>query len=94
MGKIVKGLSDEDMLKGFKEKESFENIDRGESGSTVLRKKTAAKPAALLLPAEEAERLNRFLLELSMECLKKKQPCSFKVTREKDTVVIKTVTEK
>ena len=51
MGKIVKGLSDEDMLKGFKEKESFENIDRGEGGSTVVRKKAAAKPTALLLPA-------------------------------------------
>ncbi len=95
MAKIIKGLSDADMLKGYKERESFENtVYQEQDGSSSRPKKAAAKPKGLLLPGEEVERLNRFLLEISMDCLKKQQPCSFKVTKEGATVVIKTVSEK
>ena len=94
--KIKKGLSDADMLKGFSENLTFENgiyADEQQTKSKIKGQKAPAKKE-LLLPEEEQERLNRFLLEISMECLKNKVPCAFKVAREGSTVVIKTVQNK
>lgn len=92
--KIRKNLSDEDMLKGYKEELSFENgmyADEKVRQSKLKGNKAPAKKE-LLLPEEAQERLNRFLLEISMEWLKNKNGnCSWKVSKENDQIVIKPV---
>ena len=94
MVKIKEGLSDADMLKGFNENLTFENGIDAEEKVTPSKIKGAKAPAKkeLLLPPEAQERLNRFLLESSMECLQKNQGgCSWKVVREQDQIIIKPV---
>ena len=93
MVKIRKGLSDADMLKGFNENLTFENGMYAEEKVTKSKVKTKAPvKKELLLPEEAQERLNRFLLEISMECLQKNQgSCTWKVAREGDQIVIKPV---
>lgn len=95
--KIRKNLTDEDMLKGFSEELTFENGIFNEEAAP--RKIKGAKPAGnkkeLLLPEEAVERLNRFLLEISMEWLKNKNgDCSWKVLKENDQIVIKPAAKK
>jgi hypothetical protein len=96
MAKIRKNLSDEDMLKGFSEELSFENGIYSEE-KTTARMKLKAKASApakkeLLLPQDAQERLNRFLLEISMEWLKNKNgDCTWKVLKEGGQIVIKPV---
>lgn len=94
MVKIKKGLSDADMLKGFQEDLTFENgmyADEKVRDSKFKATKIANKKE-LLLPEEAQERLNRFLLELSMEWLKdKKGNCNWKVLKENGQIVIKPV---
>ncbi len=96
MAKIRKNLSDEDMLKGFSEELSFENGIYSEEKTTARIKLKAKAPAAakkeLLLPEDAQERLNRFLLEISMEWLKNKNgDCTWKVLKEGGQIVIKPV---
>ena len=94
MVKIKKGLSDADMLKGFNENLTFENGMYAEEKITPSKIKGAKAPAKkeLLLPPEAQERLNRFLLEISMECLQKNHgSCTCKVARENDQIIIKPV---
>lgn len=92
--KIRKNLSDEDMLKGFKEEISFENgmyADEKVKQTKLKGNKSPAKKE-LLLPEEAQERLNRFLLEISMEWLKNKNGnCTWKVAKENDQIIIKPV---
>ncbi len=92
MAKIKKGLSDADMLKGFSENLTFENGIYAEEKITPGKIKVAKTPAKkeLLLPEEAQERLNRFLLEISMEWLKnKKGNCAWKVLKEDGQIIIK-----
>ena len=96
MAKIRKNLSDEDMLKGFSEELSFENGIYSEEKTTARMKLKAKAPAPakkeLLLPQDAQERLNRFLLEISMEWLKNKNgDCTWKVLKECGQIVIKPV---
>ncbi len=94
MAKIKKGLSDADMLKGFSEELTFENGIYAEEKTKNSRLKSTKQPAKkeLLLPEDAQERLNRFLLEISMECLQKNQgSCTWKVTREGEQIIIKPV---
>ena len=96
MAKIRKNLSDEDMLKGFSEELSFENVIYSEEKTTARMKLKAKAPAPakkeLLLPQDAQERLNRFLLEISMEWLKNKNgDCTWKVLKEGGQIVIKPV---
>ena len=96
MAKIRKNLSDEDMLKGFSEELSFENGIYSEEKTTARMKLKAKAPAPakkeLLLPQDAQERLNRFLLEISMEGLKNKNgDCTWKVLKEGGQIVIKPV---
>ena len=94
MVKIKKGLSDADMLKGFNENLTFENGMYAEEKVTPSKIKGAKAPfkKELLLPPEAQERLNRFLLEISMECLQKNHgSCTWKVAREQDQIIIKPV---
>ena len=96
MAKIRKNLSDEDMLKGFSEELSFENGIYSEEKTSARMKLKAKAPAPakkeLLLPQEAQERLNRFLLEISMEWLKNKNgDCTWKVLKEGGQIVIKPV---
>ena len=96
MAKIRKNLSDEDMLKGFSEELSFENSIYSEEKTTARMKLKAKAPAPakkeLLLPQDAQERLNRFLLEISMEWLKNKNgDCTWKVLKEGGQIVIKPV---
>ncbi len=93
MAKIRKNLSDEDMLKGFSEELSFENGIYSEEKTTARMKLKAKAPATakkeLLLPQDAQERLNRFLLEISMEWLKNKNgDCTWKVLKEGGQIVI------
>lgn len=92
MVKIKKGLSDADMLKGFNENLTFENGMYAEEKVTASKIKNSKAPAKkeLLLPEEAQERLNRFLLEISMEWLKNKNGnCTWKVLKEDGQIVIK-----
>ena len=96
MAKIRKNLSDEDMLKGFSEELSFENGIYSEEKTSARMKLKANAPAPakkeLLLPQDAQERLNRFLLEISMEWLKNKNgDCTWKVLKEGGQIVIKPV---
>lgn len=94
--KIKKNLTDEDMLKGFTEELTFEN-DIYHDGSSAPKAKAAKKGSKkeLLLPDEAVERLNRFLLEISMEWLKNKNgDCSWKVLKENGQIVIKPAARK
>lgn len=82
MAKIRKNLSDADMLKGFAEELTFENGMYAEEKVSSSKLKGTKAPAKkeLLLPEEAQERLNRFLLEISMEWLKNKNGnCTWKV---------------
>lgn len=94
MAKIRKNLSDEDMLRGFSEEQTFENgsyVDEKTKQSRIKSTKTPAKKE-LLLPEDAQERLNRFLLEISMDWLKNKRGnCVWKVLKENDQIVIKPV---
>lgn len=92
MVKIKKGLSDADMLKGFQEDLTFENGMYTEEKVTSSKFKVSRKveKKELLLPEDAQERLNRFLLEISMEWLKNKNGnCTWKVLKENDQIVIK-----
>ena len=96
MAKIRKNLSDEDMLKGFSEELSFENGIYSEEKTSARMKLKAKAPATakkeLLLPQDAQERLNRFLLEISMEWLKNKNgDCTWKVLKEGGQIVFKPV---
>lgn len=96
MAKIRKNLSDEDMLKGFSEELSFENgiYSEEKTSARIKLKAKAPVPAKkeLLLPEDAQERLNRFLLEISMEWLKNKNgDCTWKVLKEGGQIVIKPV---
>lgn len=92
--KIKKGLSDADMLRGYNESLTFENGMYADEEVTKSKIK-AAKPQAkkeLLLPEDAQERLNRFLLEISMEWLKNKGGnCTWKVAKENGQITIKPV---
>lgn len=95
--KIRKNLSDEEMLKGFSEELTFENGMYSEKKVRESKIKNTKKNNAkeLLLPEEAQERLNRFLLEISMEWLKNKNgDCSWKVLKENGQIVIKPVANK
>ena len=94
MAKIRKNLTDADMLKGFSEELTFENGMYAEKKVQQSKLKGAKAPAnkELLLPEEAQERLNRFLLEISMEWLKNKNGnCTWKVLKENGEIVIKPV---
>ena len=91
---IKKGLSDADMLKGFSEELTFENGMYADEKVKQSKLKGAKAPAKkeLLLPEDAQERLNRFLLEISMEWLKNKNgDCTWKVLKENGQIVIKPV---
>lgn len=95
--KIRKNLSDEEMLKGFSEELTFENgmysEEKVRESKIKNTKKTNSKE--LLLPEDAQERLNRFLLEISMEWLKNKNgDCSWKVLKENGQIVIKPLSNK
>lgn len=94
MAKIRKNLTDADMLKGFSEELTFENGMYAEEKlhqSKIKGGKAQAKKE-LLLPEDAQERLNRFLLEISMEWLKNKNGnCTWKVLKENGEIVIKPV---
>lgn len=94
MAKIRKNLTDADMLKGFSEELTFENgmyAEEKVQQSKIKGGKAQAKKE-LLLPEDAQERLNRFLLEISMEWLKNKNGnCTWKVLKEDGQIVIKPV---
>ncbi|NLH45742.1 MAG: hypothetical protein GX451_06420 [Acholeplasmataceae bacterium] len=91
--KIKRNLSDADMLKGFKEAHSFETeiLEDSQADNSLRRPNKAAKQGKeLLLPAEAQEKLNKYLLELSMEWFKNGNgEVEWKVLKEKDQIIIK-----
>lgn len=90
--KIKKNLSDADMFKGVKEEKSFENeiLDETTETAAFRNSKTVKKEKELLLPAEAQEKLNQYLLELSMEWFKNGNgEVEWKVLKEKDQIVVK-----
>lgn len=93
--KIKKNLSDEEMFKGYLEKESFENtFDANEKTITVQGKNKAAAKE-LLLPVEAQEKLNQYLLEISMDWFKNGNgDVVWKVQKEQGQIIIKPAPEK
>lgn len=94
MAKIRKNLTDADMLKGFSEELTFENGMYAEEKlhQSKIKGGNAQAKKELLLPEDAQERLNRFLLEISMEWLKNKNGnCTWKVLKEDGQIVIKPV---
>ncbi len=90
--KIRKNLSDEDMLKGYQEEESFENALYNDEPVKNKKLKSAKKADSkeILLPEEALEKLNRYLLEISMDWLKNtKGEADWKVYKENGQIIIK-----
>lgn len=89
--KIKKNLSDEEMFKGYVEKESFENaFDADEKVTSPKLKNKAAETKELLLPANAQEKLNQYLLEISMDWFKNGNgDVVWKVQKEQCQIIIK-----
>ena len=90
--KIRKNLSDEDMLKGYEEEVSFENAIYGYEPVKNKKLKTAKKADSkeILLPDEALAKLNRYLLEISMDWFKNtKGEADWKVYKEDGQIIIK-----
>ncbi len=90
--KIRKNLSDEDMLKGYEEEVSFENAIYGDEPIKNKKLKTAKKADSkeILLPDEALAKLNRYLLEISMDWFKNtKGEADWKVYKEDGQIIIK-----
>ncbi len=92
--KIRKNLSDADMFRGMDEEESFETaVLTDDSRSKKFRKNPSAlkkEAEAMMLPPEAQEKLNRCLLEVSMEWLKDKGgDVEWKVIRDGMNILIK-----
>lgn len=92
--KIRKNLSDADMFRGVEEEESFETALLSDDSRRIkLRKNSSAikkETEAMMLPPEAIEKLNRCLLEVSMEWLKDKGgDVDWKVIREGTSIIIK-----
>ena len=90
--KIRKNLSDEDMLKGYEEEVSFENAIYGNEPVKNKKLKTAKKAdnKEILLPDEALTKLNRYLLEISMDWFKNtKGEADWKVYKEDGQIIIK-----
>ena len=92
--KIRKNLSDADMFRGLEEEESFETaLLNDDSRRVKLRKNSSTikkEAEAIMLPPETIEKLNRCLLEVSMEWLKEKcGNVDWKVIREGTSIIIK-----
>jgi hypothetical protein len=89
--KIKKNLSDAEMFQDSSENYSFETevlTDDGRS-SSFRRKAQQPEKKELLLPEEAQEKLNRCLLEVSMEWLKDKNgEAAWKVKREGLQIII------
>ena len=90
--KIRKNLSDEDMLKGYEEEVSFENAVYGDEPVNNEKIKTAKNAGGkeIRLPEEALEKLNRYLLELSMDWFKNTTgEADWKVYKENGQIIIK-----
>lgn len=90
--KIRKNLSDEDMLKGYEEEVSFENAIYGDEHVKNKKLKTAKKADSkeILLPDEALAKLNRYLLEISMDWFKNtKGEADWKVYKDDGQIIIK-----
>lgn len=90
--KIKRNLSDAEMLKGYVEKTSFENdFDINEKVvSTQSKNNNKNSAKELLLPLEAQEKLNKCLLELSMEWFKNGNgDVVWKVQKEQGQIIIK-----
>ena len=82
------------MFRGMEEEESFETaVLADDSRSRKFRKTSAAvkkEAEAMMLPPEAQEKLNRCLLELSMDWLKDKGgDVDWKVVRDGMSIIIK-----
>ena len=92
--KIKKNLSDADMFRGMEEEESFETALLSDDSRRIKLKKnssTVKKEAeAMMLTPETIEKLNRCLLEVSMEWLKDKGgDVDWKILRDGISIIIK-----
>ena len=92
--KIKKNLSDADMFRGMEEEESFETAvltDDSRARKFKKNSSTIKKEAeAMMLPPDAIEKLNRCLLEVSMEWLKDKGgDVDWKVVREGTSIILK-----
>lgn len=90
--KIRKNLSDEDMLKGYQEEVSFENAIYGDEPvkNKKLKITKKAEGSEILLTGEALDKLNRYLLEISMEWLKNTRgEADWKVYKENGQIIIK-----
>lgn len=95
--KIRKNLSDEDMLKGYEEEVSFENAIYGDEPVKNKKLKTAKKTDSkeILLPDEALAKLNRYLLEISMDWFKNTRgEADWKVYKEDGQIIIKPASAK
>lgn len=92
--KIKRNLSDADMFRGMEEEESFETaILADDNHVKKIRKNSSAikkEAEAMMLPPDAIEKLNRCLLEVSMEWLKDKGgDVDWKVVRDGTSIIIK-----
>ena len=92
--KIKKNLSDADMFRGMEEEESFETAVLSDDSRRIKPRKNSSaikkEAEAMLLPPEAIEKLNRCLLEASMEWLKDKGgDVDWKVVRDGTSIILK-----
>jgi len=92
--KIKRNLSDADMFRGMEEEESFETaVLTDDSRHKKFRKSSSdikKEAEAVMLPPEAREKLNRCILEVSMEWLKDKGGnVEWKVVRDGLSIILK-----
>lgn len=94
--KIKKNLTDQDMLKGFNEKESFETTAWQEKKATVQKTTKQQEQQLLLsLPKETIEKLDKALLQLRIN-LKQQglNDINWQIITESNQIIVKAIMKK
>ena len=94
--KIKKNLSDEEMFKGFVEKETFETIvlvkQEDKKNKNTDNKQ---KQSMLSLPAATIEKLDKEILQLRIDCKKRDiSEIKWQVSTKGDEIILKAISKK
>ena len=93
--KIQKNLTDQDMLKNFTEKDSFETTAWQETNKPTPKSVKQEQQALMSLPSETIEKLDKALLQLRIN-LKQQgiNDVNWQIVTENNQIILKAVTKK
>jgi len=93
--KIQKNLTDQDMLKNFTEKESFETTAWQEKNKPAPKAVKQEQQTLMSLPSETIEKLDKALLQLRIN-LKQQgiNDVNWQIVTENNQIILKAVTKK